>query len=301
MPLFNNITVWHVVWTGGQSNSRGTNTQSSGYPTWPTNGRIQNFCWSGRGCALDEFAAAAVPLFNEVNVGFSQTFANLLLPTLPKEHGIVLLNTGVGGTGFVDGKWNVPDKSGNGSLTTQSVAAVKALAAALPKKLGGAYAFHSMLWHQGEDDAGDNAFGFQASYCHYLKTDLSALLDYLRAHFAGATERTPFVTGGMLPYWVDAVKGTGGVMDAIYAVNTSRAYTGTADSRIFPDFFPGTHTPAGEPRDRSGITGDVIHFNSTMAVHMGHQYWAAYQRAINLEAIVPAARTRACTRDDDDT
>lgn len=39
-----------------------------------------------------------VPLFNEHNVGFSQTFANLLLPTLPDDHGIVLLNTGVGGT-----------------------------------------------------------------------------------------------------------------------------------------------------------------------------------------------------------
>lgn len=39
-----------------------------------------------------------MPLFNEHNVGFSQTFANLLLDTLPEDHGIVLLNTGVGGT-----------------------------------------------------------------------------------------------------------------------------------------------------------------------------------------------------------
>ena len=40
-------SVWHVVWTGGQSNSVGTNSQKpgSGYPTWPTTTRIQDFNW----------------------------------------------------------------------------------------------------------------------------------------------------------------------------------------------------------------------------------------------------------------
>ena len=32
--------VWHVVWTGGQSNSVGTNSQTTGYPTWPTTTRM---------------------------------------------------------------------------------------------------------------------------------------------------------------------------------------------------------------------------------------------------------------------
>jgi hypothetical protein len=41
-----------------------------------------------------------VPLPGESNVAFSQTFANLLLQTLPDDHGVVLVNTGVGGTGF---------------------------------------------------------------------------------------------------------------------------------------------------------------------------------------------------------
>ena len=77
----------------------------------------------------------------------------------------------------------------------------------------------------------------------------------MQANMKGATAGTPFMDGGMLPYWVDAVNGTEGVMSAIYALNTSRPCTGTADSRIFPDFFPGTKTPAGEPGHRSGITG----------------------------------------------
>ena len=100
----------------------------------------------------------------------------------------------------------------------------------------------------------------------------------------------------MLPYWVDAVNGTEGVMSAIYAVNTSRPCTGTANSRIFPDYFPGTHTPDGEPGHRSGVTGDVIHFNATQAVMMGYEYWHAYQSAIKLDTIVPSSRTWQCNQ-----
>ena len=36
---------WHIVWTGGQSNSVGTNSQTSGFPTWPTNPLVQMYCW----------------------------------------------------------------------------------------------------------------------------------------------------------------------------------------------------------------------------------------------------------------
>ena len=64
--------------------------------------------------------------------------------------------------------------------------------------------------------------------------------------------------------------------------------------RIFPDFFPGTTTPCGEPGHRSGITGDVIHFNATQAVRMGYQYWDAYQSAMALTTVAPSAKTKAC-------
>ena len=283
-------TTWNVVWTGGQSNSVGTNSQTSGYPTWPLNNRIQNFDWKS---SAPSFDTATVPLVNELNVGFSQTFANLLLPTLPADQGIVLINTGVGGTGFRDNRWTVPD----GDLTKNSIAQMTKLHVALPVVLKGTYHLHSMLWHQGEDDAGDNHDHFNASYCHYLQDDMGVLIDYLRAQFPGASSGTPFMDGGMLPYWVDAVNGTTGVMSAIYALNTSRPCTGTADSRIFPDLFPGTKTPAGEPEHRSGVTGDVIHFNATMATVMGHQYWAAYQRAMALDVVVPSSQTAACGGD----
>jgi hypothetical protein len=184
------ITKWHLVWTGGQSNSVGTNSQKSGYPTWPTTERIQNFCSYGN--CKGTFKPASVPLYNELNVGFSQTFANLLLPTLPADEGIVLLNTGVGGTGFSDGNWVVP----NGRLTVRAIVAVEALKANITAALGGEYSFHTMLWHQGEEDAADNRKHYSATYCHYLLDDMAALIDHLRKEFPGASPGTPFIDGG---------------------------------------------------------------------------------------------------------
>lgn len=142
-PFSASNTSWVVVWTGGQSNSIGTNSQPPGeYPTWPTTPLIQSFCWSGKRCTKGTFAPAAVPLFGESNVGFSQTYANLLLQTLPPGTGVILLNTGVGGTGFREGNWVAP----SGPLAVQSVAAVKALWDAFPTALGGSnLTLHSML------------------------------------------------------------------------------------------------------------------------------------------------------------
>jgi len=324
-PAFSphNITTWHIVWTGGQSNALGTNSQYEGFPRWNTTRRIQQFCATDHpggygvkpgGCKYGTFAPAGFPhgggLWGEQNVGFSKTFANLLLETLPADHGVVTLNTAIGGTGFIDGRWSVPGGgSGSGCLALNSVSALEKLKEMLPAALGGTYHFSTMLWHQGETDAGGHQ-PFQASYCQYLQDDMGAFIDYARANFPGATAGTPFLDGGMLPYWVDKVNGTEGVMSAIYAVNTSRPCTGTADSRIFPDFFPGTNhspvpecanhaqgcQPAGDPQFRSGSTHDVIHFNATMATMMGHQYWAAYQRALVVTTPVASARTAACNK-----
>ena len=265
-----------------------------------------------------------MPLFNEDNVGFSQTFANLLLQSLPEDQGIVLINTGVGGTGFHDGNWVAP----TGRLLLQSLTAFKVLVASLPTLAGTApFKVHSLLWHQGECDAGDNrGFGvgppplavgghahattppppflpqqppttqqiFQADYCQYLAGDLSPLIDFVRANFPGAAPTTPFIDGGLLPYWVDKVNGTEGVMDAIYALNTSRACTGTADSRVFPDYKPDGITPNGDPAYRSGASGLVIHFDATQAFFLGFQYYQALLRAMALTLPVPSDRTNAC-------
>ena len=232
-----------------------------------------------------------MPLPGESNVAFSQTFANLLLQTLPDNHGVVLVNTGVGGTGFHAHEWNAPD----GALAVQSVKVVQQLHADFPSKLGGNYTFAAMLWHQGEQDAGDNGDGFHADFCTYLVDDLSALIDFLRAGFPGASPSTPVVDGGLLPYWVDVVTGgTGSVPAAISALNTSRACSATADASVFPPFKPDGKTPNGDPNYRSGVSGDVIHYDATQNILLGFQYWAAYLRALNLTSVVPSDMTKNC-------
>jgi Carbohydrate esterase, sialic acid-specific acetylesterase len=292
-PFNASNATWHVFWVGGQSNSVGTNSQTPGeYPTWPVTPRVQAFCYAAsHGCKPGTFAPASVPIPNESNVGWSLTFANLFAQTLPATDGVVLVNTGVGGTGFHDGNWVPP----NGPLAVRAVAAMRALAAALPgPALGGTYQLAGMLWHQGEEDAGDNRDGYHADYCTYLVNDQTALVDFFRQNFPGASPSTVFVNGGLLPYWVDNVAGgTGGVPRAIAALNTSRACTGTADSGVFPDFNP-DGTPAGDPAYRSGASGMVIHFDATRAFFFGFEYFTAFMRARALTGVVPSADTRAC-------
>jgi hypothetical protein len=150
-----------------------------------------------------------------------------------------------------------------------------------------------MLWHQGEEDAGDNRVGCQAPFCTYLVDDLSALVDFMRASFPGASPTTPFIDGGLLPYWADVVNGTEGVSAAINALNSSRVCTGTADSRVFPDYLP-DGTPNGDPKYRSGASGDVIHFTATQQFLFGFQFWQAYTRAMALTRAVLNNQTSAC-------
>ena len=136
--------------------------------------------------------------------------------------------------------------------------------------------------------------GYHASYCDYLALDLSPLIDYFRASFPGASPSTPFIDGGLLPYWVDKeAPGTGGVMGALYALNTSRTCTATADSRVFPDFMP-DGSPNGDPKYRSGASGDVIHFSANQAFFFGFEYFNAYLAALKVTAVVPSDRTQAC-------
>ena len=87
------------------------------------------FCYDGaaHGCTVGSFDPAAVPVYGEYNVGFSQTYANVLLPTLPANSGIILINTGVGGTGFHYNNWNVPNGTSNPRLPASTIPPISIL------------------------------------------------------------------------------------------------------------------------------------------------------------------------------
>jgi hypothetical protein len=125
--------------------------------------------------------------------------------------------------------------------------------------------------------------------------NLATLVDFLRTSFPGAGPATPFITGGLLPYWQHNVKGgTGDVPVALASLNTSRVCTAHAAADL-SDFLPDGKTPNGDPKYLSGISNMVIHFTAHQAVTLGYQYWAAYQRAIQLTSVVPSSRTAGCS------
>ena len=63
---------------------------------------------------------------------------------------------------------------------------------------------------------------------------------------------------------------------------------------VFPDFLPDGTTPNGDPKFRSGASGDVIHFSATQAFFFGFQYSDAFLEAMRLTAVVPSDRTKGC-------
>ena len=119
----------------------------------------------------------------------------------------------------------------------------------------------------------------------------------VRTRFPGASADTPFVNGGLLPYWVEHAEKAEDVMFATYALNSSRAHTATADSRIFSETLEDGKTPNADLVFQSGISDIPIHFNATQAVALGHSYWRAYQQAVKLSKAVPNDETNACLRD----
>ncbi len=243
------------------------------------------FCWSSSlNCTSGTFAPASVPLYNEQNVGFSQSFAALYLTMLPANHGIVLVNTAVSGTGFYGGNWF----TSNQGLTAQMLTALNFASSSIGTQLGGTPQFDLFLWHQGEEDAGDNGAGYSAPCWYYLRNDIGPFIDFVRANSPGASPTTPFVVGGLLPYWLSQVSGAHGVEIALYTINATRAYTATADSSIFPNYLPNS-IPDGDPGVLSAYNGLVMNFNATQAVVMGQQFFNAYQQAVVLTTPTTAA------------
>ena len=93
------------------------------------------------------------PCAGNSHVSFPRSFARSLLPTLPADDVVFLVPAGIGGTGFVDNTWTA--YTGNGFV--QAVARLDATWRLLhADKRWQQYniTFSAILWHQGEDDAG---------------------------------------------------------------------------------------------------------------------------------------------------
>ena len=159
----------------------------------------------------DEVIGAVDPLFHYKqsvgNVGHAMTFAREYVRRIPQNRKVLLVPTGMGGSGFTTtsvtpppagyhagnpgaGSWDPANGSGD-PIDHYAIAIAQAnKALALP----GANRLVAVLWHQGEADSG-----------HLSTSEYAAKLDSLiagfRANTTGAAS-VPFLVGLMLPDYV---------------------------------------------------------------------------------------------------
>jgi len=153
--------------------------------------------------------------------------------------------------------------------------------------------FEAILWHQGEEDAGDNPSRYSASTSTYLFDDLLPLINRFRntSYIPSTSSNLPVVVGQLLPEWLFNVSWpsrAAGVGKALTLVNTTYAYTGFADSVDLEG--------CTVPGHGSGIDNSVIHFTAASQRIFGRRYLAALQLAkINHQTITnptqPASQT----------
>ena len=114
-------------------------------------------------------------------IGFGLTFAKLLKEYLDYPNQIILIPCGFGGTGFQGNHWNKGDY-----LYSDAVKRVRTVIDNIPGS-----ELTSILWHQGESDVGSPSYETDLdNFILNLRTDLDAI-------------ETPFIVGGMVPFWVD--------------------------------------------------------------------------------------------------
>ena len=267
----------HVVLIAGQSNSVGYNVDPF-TPEDASDPRILQLscCSNGKSlppaqCYLNVSADPLMPC-QGAHVSFVMSFARALLPLLPPSDLIVVVPTGISGTGFADNVWTAYTGGGFRSSVAMLRRAWELVSSApyttYNRKLEG------VLWHQGEHDAGDNGQGNVANTTFYLQNDIGPLIAALRnTSYINFTSPTlPFVAGQMLPSWVDNSTHPvrQGVKLALALLTQYVPYTGFADS----------YGLLGDPVNRSGLDNEVIHFTARSQRILGRRYMAAWLAAL---------------------
>lgn len=154
---------------------------------------------------------------------------------------LVLVPCAMGGSSFVANDWNPGDP-----LYNDLVSRTNELMAANPD-----YQLKGVLWHQGENDAGNAAYQDQ----------LDAMIQQLRTDISTADITTPIILGELLPSWVDE--------------NPAREATNTIILDT-PDRLEKTYVVSA--RMPSTLTGlpDGIHFDSASTRQLGSRYFEIY-------------------------
>lgn len=167
---------------------------------------------------------------NANQIGFSLAFARAYLAATGKN--VLLVPSGVSGSGFSDNNWRVGDVSYLNAVTNSN----RAMA------LHPLNVFQGVLWHQGETDV-LNSYS-SATY----QTKLDAMIAGFRADITGANS-SAFILGEMVPEWWPVNGGS-----AIAAVHAD-----TPNRNPKCGFWSGA---VGHNNGTDGHSSDPIHYNA---------------------------------------
>lgn len=183
-------------------------------------------------------------------VGFGMTFAKLYADKiLNSNRQVLLIPSGYAGSAFHTNEWNK-----GGKLYEDAVKRVNfALENNKNSKL------IAILWHQGESDVG---------YPTYASA-LDTMINNMRTDITGDQSSTPFILGGMVPYWVNIEPGADAQQKIIADTVNRVANTGYVD--------PTKPTVITKSDD----TVDNIHYDAAGQREMGKRYFSEYLKLIN--------------------
>lgn len=273
--LFDRADTWHVVLAMGQSNMVGWDQTEGPDATLDAgDARILNSFYDTYYLSAEHnaIAEAAHPLSAQadappkavVQVSPALEYARRLLASQPANHGVIIVVTAEGGTGFVNADWRVGDQ-----LADESIARANLVIGAITAA-GRSVASIAALWQQGEADAVDGLQQGEYAAC------LDALIGAWRSGITGAA---------MMPV-------TLGEMAASYQASQPLAapiVAALADTpnRLDHTAFVPSVWPAG-----SGQTGDLpgaLHFTRDASRALGWAHFLKREEARDHTVGAPVA------------
>jgi hypothetical protein len=181
-------------------------------------------------------------------IGFALTFAKLYQASIQKKNDILIIPCGMDNTGFDGEGWHKKD-----FLYDNAISRINYVFKKYPKS-----SLKAILWHQGEKDV---------NYKNYQQ-DLDTLIVQFRRDIIGANKNTPFILGGMVPYWVELKPQRKHQQQIIKETTRRISATGYVDP-----YFP-------QKIQKLNNNQDTVHYNADGQREMGKRYFEAYKNVV---------------------
>jgi len=181
-------------------------------------------------------------------VGFALTFAKLYQAYIQKKNNILIIPCGMDNTGFNGEGWHRKD-----FLYDNAVSRINYVFKKYPNSN-----LKAILWHQGEKDI---------SYKNYQQ-DLDTFIVQIRRDIIGANKNTPFILGGMVPYWVELKPERKQQQNIIKETTHRILATGYVDP-----YLP-------QKIQKPDNNQDTMHYNADGQRELGKRYFEVYKNMV---------------------